>query len=88
MAFSSQQYIFFTIREDPNCPDLQQTTLQIGKWPNLRILVLGLTLLPHKRHGFVFDLLQKPKKGVFLLWRQDSPFFLYTEEKFQNWDID
>ena len=66
MAFISQQYISYTIRENPNYPDHQQATMQIGEWPHFSILGSGLTLLPHERQGFVFDLLQKPKNGVFL----------------------
>ena len=67
MAFISQQYISYTIRANPNYPDLQQATMQIGEWPHFSILGSGLTLLPAEGQGFVFDLLQKPKSGVFLL---------------------
>ena len=63
MAFISQQYTFYTIRENPNYPDLQQATLQIGKWPNFRILGLGLTLLPHKRHGTLTCTRFKQRRG-------------------------
>ena len=47
--------------------------MQIGEWPHFSILGSGLTLLPHERQGFVFDLLaSKALQRCFLL--QGVPF--------------
>ena len=45
MAFISQQYISYTLRENPNYPDHQQATMQIGEWPHFSILGSGLTFI-------------------------------------------
>ena len=55
--------IFYTIRENPNSPYLQQAAMQIGKWPHFWIL--GSMLLAQERQGFVFVLPKTPNNGVF-----------------------
>ena len=63
--YLSAVYLLYN-KGESKLSDHQQATMQIGEWPHFSILGSDLTLLPLERQGFVFDLLQKPKNGVFL----------------------
>ena len=48
---STKKYSY-TIRKNTNSPNLQQATMQIGKWPHFRILRSGPTFLRSRKAGF------------------------------------